>query len=62
MYDPDPVQVGSKGLGPGFSVTFGAVLVNAALSLWKGHKRELLLGSAILVSTSSFSRKVSNPH
>jgi hypothetical protein len=50
VYNPDPVQVGLKGLGLGFSVTFGAVLVNAALSLWKGHNRELLLASAVLMS------------
>ena len=50
VYNPNPVQVGLKGLGPGFSVTFGAVLVNSALSLWKGHNRELLLGSAIMMS------------
>ena len=52
IYNPDPVQVGLKGLGPGFSVTLGAVLVNAALSLWKGHNRELLLGAAIMMSRS----------
>ncbi len=60
VYDPDPVQVGLKGLGPGFSVTFGAVLVNAALSLWKGHNRELLLVSAILMSMLSFLQFTSN--
>ena len=53
VYNPDPVQVGLKGLGPGFSVTFGAVGVNAMLSLWKGHNRELLLFSAILMSMST---------
>jgi hypothetical protein len=52
VYNPDPVKVGLKGLGPGFSVTLGAVLVNAALSLWKGHNRELLLGAAIMMSKS----------
>jgi hypothetical protein len=50
VYNPNPVQVGLKGLGPGFSVTFGAVGVNALLSLWKGHNRELLLVSAIMMS------------
>jgi hypothetical protein len=53
VYNPDPVQVGLKGLGPGFSVTIGAVGVNALLSLWKGHNRELLLVSAIMMSRSS---------
>jgi hypothetical protein len=50
VYNPNPVQVGLKGLGPGFSVTFGAVGVNALLSLWKGHNRELLLASAVMMS------------
>ncbi|KAK1043777.1 hypothetical protein LTR74_018395 [Friedmanniomyces endolithicus] len=48
IYVTSPVEVGLKGLGPGFSVTFGAVIVNAALSIWKGHNRELLLVSAIM--------------
>jgi hypothetical protein len=53
VYNPNPVQVGLKGLAPGFSVTFGAVGVNALLSLWKGHNRELLLVSAIMMSRSN---------
>jgi hypothetical protein len=55
VYNPNPVQVGLKGLGPGFSVTFGAVGVNALLSLWKGHNRELLLVSAIMMSKFNIS-------
>jgi len=52
VYNPAPVQVGLKGLGPGLSVTFGAVAVNSLLSIWKGHNRELLLVSAIIMSKS----------
>jgi hypothetical protein len=42
-----------QSLGPGFSVTFGAVLINASLSLWKGHNREILLAAAIMMSKFS---------
>ena len=59
VYVTSPVQVGLKGLGPGFSVTLGAVLVNAALSLWKGHNRELLLGAILMASKSTMSHLVS---
>lgn len=50
IYITSPLETGLKGLGPGFSVTLGAVLVNIALSIWKGHNRDLLLGSAIMAS------------
>lgn len=52
IYNTSPVQVGLKGLGPGFSVTLGAVIINSMLSVWKGHSRELLLGAAIMASKS----------
>lgn len=32
VYDPDPIQVGLKGLGYGISTTVGAVFFNALLS------------------------------
>lgn len=50
VFPPDPVQVGLKGLGPGLSVTLGATLVNAALSWLKGHNRELLLVSTVIMT------------
>lgn len=50
MYDPSPVAVGLKGLGPGLATTFGATLVNWLLSVWKGRNKELLLGSCILMT------------
>jgi hypothetical protein len=52
VFDPNPVQVGLKGLAPGLSTTFGAVFVNAALSWFKGHNRELLLFSTVIMSKS----------
>lgn len=50
LFNPDPIQVGLKGLGYGISVTAGAVLVNALLSVLKGHNRELLVFSTVLMS------------
>jgi hypothetical protein len=53
VFPPDPVQVGLKGLAPGLSTTLGAVFVNAALSWFKGHNRELLIFSTVIMSTYS---------
>jgi hypothetical protein len=55
VYKPDPVQVGLKGLPPGISTTIGAVLINAALSWFKGHNRELLIFATVFMSKSSLS-------
>jgi hypothetical protein len=52
VFKPDPVQVGLKGLPPGLSTTFGAVFVNAALSWFKGHNRELLVFATVFMSRS----------
>ncbi|RDW74226.1 hypothetical protein BP5796_07668 [Coleophoma crateriformis] len=53
VYEPDPVQVGLKGLGYGFSVTLGASIGNVALSLWKGHNREILVVSCVIMTVFS---------
>lgn len=50
VFEPDPVQIGLKGIPPAFSTTFGAVFTNAALTWFKGHNRELLLGATILMT------------
>ena len=55
VFDPDPVKVGLRGLAPGLSTTAGAVIANAALSWFKGHNREILLGGCIIMSTSTSS-------
>ena len=51
VFDPDPVKVGLRGLAPGLSTTFGAVIANAALSWFKGHNREILLAGCVIMST-----------
>lgn len=45
-----PIQVGVKGLGYSISITVGATVMNAMLTILKGHNRELLLISCILMS------------
>ncbi|KAH0845698.1 hypothetical protein AYO21_05907 [Fonsecaea monophora] len=50
VFEPDPVHVGLRGLGPGLSTTFGAVFANAALSWFKGHNREILLAGCIIMT------------
>lgn len=50
VYNPDPVQIGLKGLGYGVSVTVGAVLFNALLSVPQIEARYILLVAAVLMS------------
>lgn len=52
VFNPDPVQVGLKALGYGFSVTIGASVGNAMLSLLKGHNREILIVNCVVMSES----------
>lgn len=49
IYNPDPVQVGLKGLGYGISTTVGAVVFNALLSS-KIEAKYILLTAATLMS------------
>lgn len=49
VYEPDPVQVGLKGLGYGISTTVGAVFFNALLST-KIPAKAILIVAAILMS------------
>lgn len=51
MYNPDPIQVGLKGLGYGISVTAGAVFFNALLST-SIEAKWILLVSATIMSKS----------
>ena len=61
LWDPDPVQVGLKGLGYGISTTAGAVFWNALLST-KLPARYILMISSILMSKSSQSQFWQNRH
>lgn len=48
-----PIQVGVKGLGYSIAITVGASVMNAMLSIFKNHAREILLISCVLMSESN---------
>lgn len=50
VYTPDPIRVGLKGLGYGISVTLGATVFNALLSIFKNNNRELMIISCVIMS------------
>jgi hypothetical protein len=56
VYNPDPVQIGLKGLGYGVSVTAGAIFFNAMLSVPRVPVRGILTVSAILMSEYSLTK------
>jgi hypothetical protein len=61
VYDPIPVQIGLKGLGPAFTTTIGAIGFNAALSTFPGRSREILLVAILFMTGFAGSLAVSNP-
>ena len=50
VYGHDPVGVGVRGLPVGFSILTGACIVLWLLSVFRGHNRELLIVSSILMT------------
>ncbi|KIW63894.1 hypothetical protein PV04_08862 [Phialophora macrospora] len=62
VYEPDPIQVGVKGLGYSIAITVGATVMNALLTILKGHGRELLLISCVLMTAFTGSMAVANPN
>ncbi|KAF2722191.1 MFS general substrate transporter [Polychaeton citri CBS 116435] len=50
VYGHDPVGVGLRGLPIGFAILAGACIVLVLLSVLKGHNKELLIGSSILMT------------
>ncbi|KAF6219614.1 hypothetical protein HO133_004083 [Letharia lupina] len=50
VYGQDPVGVGVRGLPVGFSILIGAVLVLFLLSALRGHNRELMIVSSIVMT------------
>lgn len=52
LFSPTPLAIGTKAIGAAFGVSFGAVIVNGLLSVFKDWNRELLLFSCVLMSKS----------
>jgi len=61
IYNPDPVQVGLKGLGYGISTTVGAVFFNALLSS-KIEARYILLVAAAMMTGFGGALAAATPH
>ncbi|KIW21582.1 hypothetical protein PV08_02162 [Exophiala spinifera] len=61
VFDPDPIQVGVKGLGYSIAITVGASVMNAALTILKGHNREILLVSCVLMTAFTGSMAAVKP-
>ncbi|KAL9107004.1 MAG: hypothetical protein Q9227_008040 [Pyrenula ochraceoflavens] len=50
VYGHDPVGVGIRGIPIGFSILAGAVIVLWLLSVFRGHNRELMIVSSIIMT------------
>lgn len=50
VYGHDPVGVGVRGIPIGFSILSGAVIVLWLLSVFRGHMRELMIVSSVLMT------------
>jgi hypothetical protein len=49
VYDPNPIHIGLRGLGPSLTTTVGAIVLNALLSMFPGDTRWILfIASTIL--------------
>ena len=61
VYNPDPVQIGLKGLAPAFSTATGAIVFNAALSAFPSRNREVLLVAVLLMTGFAGALSCSTP-
>ena len=50
VYGHDPVSVGIRGIPVGFSILTGACLCLWLLSVFRGHNKELMIVSSILMT------------
>ncbi|KAL8766055.1 MAG: hypothetical protein Q9194_006383 [Teloschistes cf. exilis] len=53
VYGQDPVGVGIRGLPIGFSILAGAFIVLWLLSVFRGHNRELMIASSVLMTAGT---------
>lgn len=54
VYGQDPIGVGVRGMPIGFSILAGAVIVLGLLSLFRGHNRELMIVSSVIMTIGLF--------
>ncbi|KAL1908635.1 hypothetical protein Sste5344_005459 [Sporothrix stenoceras] len=62
VYNPDPVQIGLKGLGYGLSVTSGAIFFNALLSVKSLHCRYPIAISSALMTAFGGALATADPY
>ena len=55
VYGQDPTGVGIRGIPVGFSILAGACIVLWLLSVFRGHNKELMIVSSILMTAGMFS-------
>lgn len=61
VYDPDPIKIGVRGLGPAFTTAIGAIGFNAALSAFPNRTREVLLLAVVIMTVCAGSLAVMTP-
>lgn len=54
VYGHDPIAVGIRGIPIGFSILVGACVVLWLLSVFRGHIRELMIASSVLMTAGKF--------
>ncbi|KAF9884761.1 hypothetical protein FE257_001251 [Aspergillus nanangensis] len=60
VYGHDPVDVGVRSIPIGFGIMFGACIVLWLLSVFRGHNKELLIVSSILMTAGCGALAVAN--
>ncbi|MCJ1284543.1 hypothetical protein MMC26_003876 [Xylographa opegraphella] len=53
VYGQDPIGVGIRGIPPGFSILAGACIVLWLLSVFRGHNKELMIISSVLMTAGT---------
>lgn len=62
VYGQDPVGVGIRGLPVGFGIMAGAAICLVLLTVLRGHNRELMIASSILMTAGTGSLAVATPY
>ena len=61
-YPPSPILVGERAMGYGFSILAGACVINTLLSYTKGHVREMVTFSCVLMTSLGGALAAATPH
>ena len=54
VYGHDPIQIGIRGIPIGFGILIGACVVLWLLSVFRGHNRELMILSCVLMTAGTY--------